>query len=279
VCFWYSKVVTHLEGEGQLGQEHGSWAETPPIRVLSHSLAYLGEVVQLTGEAIAGIRHGVNTGDFFRQANLVGIGSIPIAMLIVGFSGAVLSYYSVSNFSAFGVESLVGNIVSVSIVKETGPLFACLAIASRAGTNMAAEIGTMKVTEQIDALKAMAVSPVAYLVTPRLLASLIMVPIVTIFADVMGVVGGGIMAQQRGLLPHVYWAGVQASLRTDGWDILGGLLKSVFFGLIIAMIGCTEGLRTKGGANGVGKSTTRSIVLIIVFICAIDLLLTPVIFP
>jgi phospholipid/cholesterol/gamma-HCH transport system permease protein len=244
-----------------------------------HSLAYLGEVVSLTGAALAGMRGGVNSGDFFRHASLIGVGSIPIAMLIVGFSGAVLSYYSVSNFSTFGFESLVGNIVAVSIVKETGPLFACLAVASRAGTNMAAEIGTMKVTEQIDALKAMAVSPVAYLVTPRLLASLVMVPIVTIFADAMGVIGGGLMAQQRGLPSQVYWMGVQSALRPDGWDILGGLLKSLVFGLIIAMVGCAEGLRTKGGANGVGKSTTRSIVLIIVFICAVDLFLTPIIFP
>ena len=258
---------------------NGSWLETPPIRTLLHSLAYVGEVVRLAGEGFAGLKQGVNANDFFRQVNLVGIGSIPVAALIVGFSGAVLAYYSVSSFSEFGFESLVGNIVVTSIVKETGPLFTGLAIASRAGTNMAAEIGTMKVTEQIDALKTMAVSPVSYLVTPRLLASLIMVPVVTIFADVAGVVGGGLMAQQRGLDSHIYWTGVQGGLRTDSWDILGGLLKSLFYGLIIAMVGCAEGLRTSGGANGVGKSTTRSIVIIIVFMCAIDLLLTPVIFP
>jgi phospholipid/cholesterol/gamma-HCH transport system permease protein len=250
----------------------------PIVNVLLNALAYLGGLIRLFGEGIRAARY-LHRGDFVRQLSIIGAESIPVAALIVGFSGAVLSYYSVANFASFGAQGLAGGIVALSILKETGPIFAGLAIASRAGTRMAAEIGTMKVTEQIDALRAMAISPVEYLVTPRLLAALIGLPLATVFADTAGLLGGCWMAMAQGLPSAEFWNSVQAYLRTDGWDALGGLLKSVVYGAIIATVGCYEGLQAGGGANGVGKATTRSIVIAIVLMCAADLILTPVIFP
>jgi len=240
--------------------------------------SYLGEVTVLLWQAVRALRHGINVGDTVRQMSVIGVDTIPIALMTVGFSGAVLALYSVNTLKTYGVSDLVGGIVSLSIVRESGPILAGVVAAARAGSAMTAEIGSMKVSEQIDALRTMAISPVEYLVVPRVLASLIMVPLVTVCADFGGVLGGGIVSAALGVSWPAYLSSIRQLLDPNGADILKGLVKTVFFGVIVALVGCREGLETDGGAAGVGQSTTRSVVLSIVLIFAANFVLSFLLF-
>ena len=242
--------------------------------VVVGTLGYLGEVGALLGQAVRALRRGVHLGDLVRQMAVIGVDSIPIALLTVGFSGAVLALYSVGTLQAYGASNLVGGIVAVSIVKETGPILTGVALASRAGSAMTAEIASMKVSEQIDALRSMAISPIEYLVAPRLLACLVMLPVVCLCADAAGVAGGGAVASWMGVSPAQYTSSIRQILEPDGSDVVKGLIKTIFFGAIIAMVACREGLRTEGGATGVGQSTTRSVVLSIVLVFIANFLLS-----
>jgi phospholipid/cholesterol/gamma-HCH transport system permease protein len=242
--------------------------------VVIGTLSYLGEVGALLGQAVRALRRGVHLGDLVRQMAVIGVDSIPIALLTVGFSGAVLALYSVGTLQAYGASNLVGGIVAVSIVKETGPILTGVALASRAGSAMTAEIASMKVSEQIDALRSMAISPIEYLVAPRLLACLIMLPVVCLCADAAGVAGGGVVASSLGVSSGEYAASIRQILRPDGSDVYKGLIKTVVFGAIIAVVACREGLGTEGGATGVGQSTTRSVVLSIVLVFIANFLLS-----
>ncbi|MES2465479.1 MAG: ABC transporter permease [Armatimonadota bacterium] len=241
-------------------------------------IAYLGEIFLLLAQSVRGLKRGVNVGDVLRQMSAIGVESIPIALLTVGFSGAVLALYTVGTLKTYGASGLVGGIVALSIVRETGPILTGVAIAARAGSAITAEIGSMKVTEQIDALRSMAVSPTDYLVSPRLIASLIMLPLVCIWADVAGVAGGAIVAAANGVSYAAYQESIRLLMQPDGSDITRGLVKTVAFGAIIALVGCREGLETSGGATGVGQATTRSVVLSIVLIFFADFLLTFLLF-
>jgi phospholipid/cholesterol/gamma-HCH transport system permease protein len=241
-------------------------------------IAYLGEIFILLAQSARGLRRGVNVTDVLRQMSVIGVESIPIALLTVGFSGAVLALYTVGTLKTYGASGLVGGIVALSIVRETGPILTGVAIAARAGSAITAEIGSMKVTEQIDALRSMAISPTEYLVVPRLIASLIMLPLVCIWADVAGVAGGAIVAATNGVSYPAYLESIRLLMEPDGSDITRGLIKTVAFGAIIALVGCREGLETSGGATGVGQATTRSVVLSIVLIFFADFLLTFLLF-
>ena len=187
-------------------------------------------------------------------------------MMTVGFSGAVLALYSVDTLQRYGASSLAGGIVSISIVRETGPILAGVVTAARAGSAMTAEIASMKVTEQIDALRTMAVSPIAYLVVPRTLASFFVLPLLTMLANAAGILGGGFVASALGVSWNAYLNSIHTVLWADGRDVTRGLIKTLVFGLIVALVGCLEGLNTSGGAVGVGQSTTRSVVISIVLI-------------
>lgn len=237
-------------------------------------LTYLGEVMVLLGQSLRAIRRGVHVGDLVRQMSVIGVESIPISLLTVGFSSAVLALYSTQTLIQYGQGQLVGGIVALSIVRETGPILTGVALAARAGSAMTAEIGSMKVSEQIDALRSMAISPIEYLVVPRLLACLIMLPMVTMCANVAGAVFGAIVANSYGISPNVYFSSMRLLLHSNGSDIFNGLIKTVVFGAIIAAVGCREGLETDGGATGVGQSTTRSVVLAIVLIFAANFILS-----
>ena len=241
-------------------------------------IAYFGEVFILLAQSVRALRRGVNFADVLRQMSVIGMESIPISLLTVGFSGAVLALYSVGTLKTYGASGLVGGIVALSIVRETGPILTGVSIAARAGSAMTAEIGSMKVTEQIDALRSMAVSPTEYLVVPRLIASLIMLPLVCIWSDVAGVLGGAIVAAANGVSYSSYQESLHLLMEPDGSDITRGLIKTVFFGAIIALVGCREGLETSGGATGVGQATTRSVVLSIVLIFFADFVLTFLLF-
>lgn len=234
---------------------------------LTRTIAYLGEIFVLLGQTLRGLfTRGVHAGDLVRQMAVIGVESIPIALLTTGFSGAVFALYSASTLVGYGASSFVGGIVGLAITRETAPILTGVVLAARSGSAMSAEIGSMKVSEQIDALRSMAVSPIHYLVTPRLLACLIMLPLVCVLADLIGIVGGAIVGQTQGVPLPTFFQSLRQFLDPNGRDVFQGLMKTIVFGAIIACVGCREGLETAGGATGVGQSTTRSVVISIVLI-------------
>ncbi|MDX1931006.1 MAG: ABC transporter permease [Capsulimonadales bacterium] len=240
-------------------------------------IAYFGELVSLLGQAIVSLR-GLRGVDLLRQMSIIGVDTVPIALLTVGFTGAVLALYSVGTLRTYGATGLVGGIVALSITRESGPILAGVMVAARAGSAMTAEIASMKVSEQIDALRSMGISPIEYLVVPRIVAAILMVPMLTLLADFAGVFGGGVFASYFGLPWSAYLNSVRQLMEPDASDITKGLVKTIFFGLLVALVGCRAGLRTEGGAVGVGNSTTRSVVLSIVLIFIANFVLSYLLF-
>jgi phospholipid/cholesterol/gamma-HCH transport system permease protein len=215
----------------------------------------------------------VKKDSIFSQMVFAGIGSLLIAVFVAFFTGIVIAMQSAYQLSRFGANIYVAPMVAVSIARELGPVLTALVVAGRVGAAIAAELGTMKVTEQIEALETMALSPIRFLVVPRFLALLVMLPCLTIIADIMGIFGGFLVGVfNLRLDPYRY---ITFSFQFMEWkDVYTGLIKSVVFAIIISMIGCYMGLRTKGGAEGVGKSTTLSVVTSFILIILFDCLLT-----
>lgn len=195
-----------------------------------------------------------------QQMEFIGVQSLPIIMLSSAFTGAVFTLQSYQAFHLFSAESLVGGTVAVALTRELGPTLTGLLVAGRAGSAMAAEIGAMRVSEQIDALDAMGVDPINYLVKPRLIAAIIMTPVLTAVFDLVGCIGSYAVAM--GPLGMSYPA-FMTNLRdwVDPYDINSGLFKALIFGVIIGAVSCYKGFYTKGGAVGVGKATTSSVVV------------------
>jgi len=207
------------------------------------------------------------------QASVIGYDSLPIALTISMVAGAVLSLQVSKQFVLSGADSYIGGLVALAVTREMAPIFASLAIGARAGTAMTAEIGNMCVTEQIDALKTLKVDPIAYLLAPRLLAGLIMVPLVTIVAEFIGILGGMFVAHSTvALHPYRYIKSVW--LYSNTYDIKASLVKSAVFGVLITLICVTHGLQTRGGAREVGISTTKAAIWTAVAIPVFDLLLS-----
>lgn len=207
------------------------------------------------------------------QSASIGYDSIGIALIITLVSGAILSLLVAEQFIQSGADSYIGGLVSLAIVREMAPVFASLAIGARAGTAIAAEIGNMQVTEQIDAIKTLKVDPVAYLVTPRLIAGIFMVPLVTILSEFIGVTGGMFVAENSvALHPNRYITSVWLYLNPH--DIYVSIIKAAVFGLLITLICSTHGLLTKGGAKEVGIATTRAAIWTALAILIFDYLLT-----
>ena len=209
----------------------------------------------------------------FSQMVFAGFDSLVIASFVAFFTGIVIAMQSAYQLVRFGANIYVAPMVSIGIARELGPVLTALVVAGRVGAAIAAELGTMKVTEQIEALETMALNPVRYLVVPRFLALLIMLPCLTIFSDILGIFGGFLVGVfQLGLNPYRYITfSFKFMLFKDFWT---GIIKSACFGIIIAMIGCYMGLRTKGGAEGVGKATTLSVVTSFILIILFDVILT-----
>jgi phospholipid/cholesterol/gamma-HCH transport system permease protein len=206
-----------------------------------------------------------------KQLHETGVKSLIVVLitgLVAGFVGAVQGFYQLKAISAQG---MMGNFVAVLVLKELSPLLTGFVMAARVGTGFAAEIGTMKVTEQVDALSAMATSPVNYLVIPRLIACLIMLPLLIIYADVTGIIGGYFISLSFGVTSGIFFQQFQKYFFVG--DIIGGIIKGVAFGIIIAMVGCYRGLNTTGGAEGVGKATSISAVHSFVLIIVADFIL------
>ncbi len=235
-------------------------------------LTYLGEILILFGLAVRSARRGVNARDLTEQMASLGVNSVAIAMLTATTSGAVLALYFAPFLKQYGAEGFTGAVVALAIARELGPVLTGVVVAARAGSAIAAELGTMKVTEQIDALRALAVSPVQYLVVPRVLAAVIMVPLVGALADAGGILGGYLISQTEGVLGVTYLNSIKQFLTPA--DFVKGIIKTVIFGIIIALVGCHQGLATRGGATEVGRATTNAVVLSIVLIYIANFVLT-----
>ena len=211
--------------------------------------------------------------DIFTQMDSIGIGSLPIVILTGFFTGAVLALQSATSLQEFGAVSMTGSLVSLSMVKELGPVLTGLMVSGRNASGMASELGSMKVTEQLDAMRALGTDPVRKLVTPRLLATIFMLFFLTILSDAFGIAGGAIISITiLGLNANSYFHNSYRALVYG--DVVQGLTKPLFYGFIIATVGCYFGMKTTGGTQGVGKSTTQAVVVSSVFIIVIDLLVT-----
>jgi len=207
------------------------------------------------------------------QAESIGIKSMPIALLILFFVGLVFALQFGLTLQTMGAVPYLGRITSLSIVRELGPVFTALVVGSRVGAGMAAEIGSMKVTEQVDAIRALGADPVKKLVVPRVIATTVMLPFVTLFADILGIAGGMLISYLQFDLSmiHFYKSAVSTGHVTD---FISGYMKPFFFGFGIAIIGCYEGLTCGQGTEGVGRATTRTVVIIAVMVVLVDFFLT-----
>jgi len=253
-----------------------------PARVGSWTIngfAYIGDLANLAGQSAYFTFIGPFRGQrlrpqrAFSQAMAVGIKAIPIVSLITFFVGLIMALQSAHELEQLGAIQLVASAVAISILRELGPLLTAIIVIGRSGSAFAAEIGTKKVTEEIDALRTMAFDPVAFLVTPKFLAMLVMVPCLTVWADLMGVVGGcvfGVLAANF-TIPSYFRATRDAIVAQD---IYTGIIKSVLFGLVITAVGCKEGFSTGAGAEEVGRSTTAAVVTSIASVIIVDLVFT-----
>jgi len=213
----------------------------------------------------------------FKQMEFVGVKSLGIVIITGGFTGMVLALQTYYGFRRFSSEGLVGATVALSMTRELGPVLTALMVTGRAGSAMAAELGSMRVSEQIDALTVMALSPVKYLVVPRVLASLFMLPVLTVIADFTGILGGYFVGVKLlGINEGVFIARMIKYVSLD--DIYNGLAKAAVFGVILSVISCYKGFYTKGGAEGVGRATTEAVVVSSVTILISDYVLTSLMF-
>ncbi len=217
--------------------------------------------------------HPLYFGDMVQQADLVGVGSLPIVVLTGLFTGAVLALNSANTLQRFGSLSLIAQLVSVGMVRELGPVLTGLMVAGRNASGMASELGSMVVTEQIDAMRALGTDPMKKLVTPRVASTVFMLFFLTIISDLLGLIGGGAVASLfLGLDAHQYWSSAWQILAYQ--DIFMGLFKPLLFGFIIATIGCYYGISARGGTQGVGRATTQAVVASSVFILLVDFFAT-----
>jgi phospholipid/cholesterol/gamma-HCH transport system permease protein len=220
--------------------------------------------------------------DLLVQMDRIGVGSIPIVLLTGFFTGMVLALQSSVELTRFGAEVYIGNLVAASMVRELGPVLCALMVAGRSASGIAAELGSMRVTEQIDALQSFGTDPIRKLATPRILAGLLMLPVLTVITDVVGILGGMVISVFRlDLTADAYLQGVLSTLAQSGFlfgffpmDFFTGLVKPLVFGGIITLTSCYYGLNTKGGTEGVGNAATRAVVTCSVLILAVDYFLT-----
>lgn len=214
--------------------------------------------------------------EILRQMYLVGVESLPVVLLVGAFSGMVLALQTGLTLRTFGAEGLLAYIVPLAMMRQMAPIMAALILAGRVGSSMAAEIGTMAVSEELDALEVMSIDPVSFLVLPRFLAFTIMAPVLTLFATVVGIAAAGLVAElQVGLSFSTYWQQALDILKIK--DVNTGLFKALVFGMSVVTICCSEGLRTKGGAAGVGRATRKSVVDSFVCVIVANYFLTSII--
>lgn len=207
-----------------------------------------------------------------RQLYLIGTKSVPVIALVGGFIGAILAIEMYESFRTFGQEHRLGGVVNISIVKQIGPVLAAVMLAGRVGCSLTAELGSMRVTDQLDAMRVMAADPIRVLVAPRVVATIIMIPILTVASNLCGVFGAWLVTVRLyGVSNEKYWEFTRSFL--DWFDLTSGLTKSLFFGAAIALIACYKGFHCRAGAQGVGRATTEAFVTSFVAIVIINLVL------
>jgi phospholipid/cholesterol/gamma-HCH transport system permease protein len=242
------------------------------------SIAYVGGLAEISAKALgllvlSPLKRGHTLQRAIHEAMAAGVGAIPIISLIAFFVGVIIALQGAYELQRLGAMQLVSSLVAIAITRELGPLITAIVVIGRSGSAFAAEIGTMRVTEELDALKTMALDPVAFLVVPKFLAMAVMLPCLTIWADLMGVLGGGLF----GVVGGGYTFGGYMLATRDALllrDITSGVIKSLVFGMVITAVGCQEGFSTGSGAEDVGRSTTSAVVISILLVIVIDLIFT-----
>ncbi|MBI5049884.1 MAG: ABC transporter permease [Nitrospirae bacterium] len=229
--------------------------------VVKHPLEEMGRILLLLYSTVKWfIKPPLEIRNITKQMVEIGVNSLPVVLITAVFTGMVLALQSYTGFKRFGAESLVGSVVALSMTRELGPVLTALIVTGRAGAAMAAELGTMRVTEQIDALETLATNPVKYLVVPRFISGVVMLPSLSVVADIIGIIGGYFVTV------IIFEASSKQYMKMT-WDYLeiqdiyNGLIKSCVFGAILSIISCYKGFYTKGGAEGVGKATTGAVVI------------------
>ena len=245
-------------------------------RWLKNAALETQEYMRLLGQAFHGMfSPPIYSHDIVEQFDALGVGSLTVVVLTGLFTGAALAAQSGITLDQFGARPVVGRLVSASMIKELGPVLAALMLTSRIGSGIAAELGSMVVTDQISALRALGTDPVRKLVVPRVLAGIFMAPLLTIVSDFVGIFGGWIVSRfQLQVSSDLYWSSVTDALWTQ--DLWQGLIKPFVFGFVIVTIACHVGMRTKGGTQGVGKATTLSVVAGSVAVIAADFFVTQI---
>ena len=248
----------------------GNWI----IEKIKSGLLEVQEYVRLCFAAAEGaVSKPFYPRDVIEQIDVIGLGSLTVVLLTGFFTGAVLALQSSMVLDQFGAKPYVGRLLSASMIKELGPVLTALMLAGRVGSGIAAELGSMVVTEQISALRALGTDPIRKLVVPRVLAGFIMCPVLTVVSNTVGLLGGWIMATtQLRVDSSVYWHSIVDGLYIQ--DVWMGIIKPFFLGFIIVTIGCHVGLRTKGGTQGVGRATTNAVVAASVTVLVVDFFLT-----
>jgi len=228
----------------------------------------------LAGKAVKNVfRRPHYFDDIFLQMDIIGFGSLPIVVLTGFFSGAVMALQLSKALSTYGAVGKTGEVVAISLVRELGPVLTSLMVAGRNSSGMASELGSMKVTEQIDAMRALGTDPVQKLVTPRLIATASVLPLLTVIADFLGLFGGFLIAYfLLHMTPAQYWNSAWQAIEYA--DIFQGLVKPFAFAFVVALVGCYYGMTTTGGTQGVGRSTTRAVVVASVWIFVLDFFIT-----
>jgi phospholipid/cholesterol/gamma-HCH transport system permease protein len=250
---------------------------SPVGRFVLNFFAVTGKLSLFTIRCLSAMRPPLYFRVMIRQFLEVGYYSLPVVGLTALFTGAVLALQSYSGFSRFNAESSIATVVVLSITRELGPVLAGLMVAGRVGAAMAAEIGTMRVTEQIDALTTLSTDPFRYLFAPRLLAGLLMLPLLVVVADIIGVMGGYMVSIHKlGFSSGAYLKNTFEFL--EARDVISGLVKASAFGFIIALMGCYHGYNSKGGAQGVGRATTNAVVSASILILIFNYLITELFF-
>ncbi len=240
------------------------------------SVLVVQEFMLLSGRAVSNLfRRPHYWSDVMMQMDIIGVGSLPIVILTGFFAGAVMALQMFDTLSTFGATAQTGRMVSISLVLELGPVLTSLMVAGRNSAGMASELGSMRVTEQIDAMRALGTDPIQKLVTPRLLATLVVLPLLTIIADFSGICGGFVVAYFFiRLSPAQYWVSSYRFL--DFEHLAQGLVKPFTFAFSVALVGCYCGLTTRGGTQGVGRSTTQAVVSASILIFALNFLVTKI---
>ncbi len=250
-----------------------SWLENLGKKIFS-LITEMGRVITFLMQTLrSSVSRPFYLRNLLKQMEAIGVDSIPVVMTTALSTGMVLALQSYTGFKRFGAQSLIGTVVSLSMTRELGPVLTGLMVAGRAGAAMAAELGTMKVTEQIDALETLATNPMKYLVVPRFLASTMMMFFLTVLGMMIGIAGGYFVGVKvLGTNPHTY---VQQSINnTEVKDIWFGLVKALVFGGVVGLIGSYKGFNTEGGAEGVGKATTGAVVVSCMLILILDYFLS-----